>query len=49
MKINIERLERNISELAKIGRNSRGGIDRALGDKTDEEVNIPVMLMVSGV
>lgn len=37
MKINIERLEKNLFELAKIGRNNAGGIDRALGDASDEE------------
>lgn len=35
LKINIKRLEKNLNELAKIGMNSRGGIDRALGDESD--------------
>lgn len=35
LKINKERLERNLYELGKIGRNEHGGIDRALGSKED--------------
>ncbi len=34
-KIDRDRLERNLYELAKIGRNEHGGIDRALGSKAD--------------
>jgi len=37
MKINRERLEQNLSELAKIGMNSTGGIDRALGSEADRQ------------
>lgn len=37
MEINVKRLEENLAELAKIGRNAQGGIDRALGDATDRE------------
>ncbi|MGB8453718.1 MAG: M20 family metallo-hydrolase [Anaerocolumna sp.] len=37
MKINIERLERNLFNLAKIGKNETGGIDRALGSEEDRE------------
>ncbi len=35
LKINKERLERNLYQLGKIGRNEHGGIDRALGSKED--------------
>jgi len=35
MKINEKRLHDNLFELAKIGKNVNGGIDRALGDETD--------------
>ncbi len=35
LNINKERLERNLYELGKIGRNEHGGIDRALGSKED--------------
>lgn len=37
MKINIERLERNLFELAGIGKNENGGIDRALGSEADRQ------------
>ena len=37
MNINIDRLEKNLQELGKIGRNARGGIDRALGSQADRE------------
>ncbi len=37
MKINIERLERNLFELAEIGKNENGGIDRALGSEADRQ------------
>jgi len=35
LKININRLSKNLDELAKIGMNENGGIDRALGDESD--------------
>ena len=35
LKINKDRLERNLYELGKVGRNEHGGIDRALGSKED--------------
>ena len=35
LKINKERLERNLYQLCKIGRNEHGSIDRALGSKED--------------
>lgn len=37
MNINIERLEKNLQELGKIGRNAGGGIGRALGSQADRE------------
>lgn len=37
MKINKERLEKNLFSLGEIGRNSAGGIDRALSSKADED------------
>ncbi len=37
MNINEKRLHDNLFELAKIGKNAAGGIDRALGDETDAE------------
>ncbi|MGN0642875.1 MAG: Zn-dependent hydrolase [Huintestinicola sp.] len=37
IKINIKRLAENLSELGKIGRNSHGGIDRALGSQSDRD------------
>lgn len=35
LKINIDRLSKNLNELAQIGMNENGGIDRALGDESD--------------
>lgn len=35
LKINIDRLSKNLNELAEIGMNENGGIDRALGDESD--------------
>lgn len=35
LNINIKRLANNLEELAKIGANKTGGIDRSLGDETD--------------
>lgn len=37
LKINRDRLEKNLFELAEIGRNEHGGIDRALGSEEDFE------------
>lgn len=37
MKINIERLEKNLYELGKIGRNADGGIDRTLGSQAERD------------
>lgn len=37
LRINIDRLEHNLFELAGIGRNNEGGIDRALGSEEDLE------------
>ena len=35
MEINIDRLMTNLFEMAKIGMNEQGGIDRALGSRAD--------------
>ena len=37
MKININRLEKNIQDLGNIGKNSGGGIDRALSSEADKQ------------
>ena len=37
LRINKARLEKNLFELAKIGKNEHGGIDRALGSDADYE------------
>jgi N-carbamoyl-L-amino-acid hydrolase len=37
MNINISRLEKNLSDLAEIGKNETGGIDRALGSEADKQ------------
>ena len=37
MEINIDRLMTNLFEMAKIGMNEQGGIDRALGSRADYE------------
>ncbi|MDF2871594.1 MAG: Zn-dependent hydrolase [Anaerocolumna sp.] len=37
MKINLERLEKNLKELSQFGRNKDGGIDRSLGSEAEEE------------
>lgn len=37
LKVNKERLEKNLNDLGKIGRNEEGGIDRALGSNADLE------------
>lgn len=37
MKINLERLEKNLKELSQFGRNEDGGIDRSLGSEAEEE------------
>ncbi len=37
MKINAERLKKNLYELAEIGKNQYGGIDRALGSRADSD------------
>lgn len=36
LSINMDRFEKNLFELAKIGRNERGGIDRAFGSSEDK-------------
>ncbi|WOO37027.1 Zn-dependent hydrolase [Anaerocolumna sp. AGMB13020] len=37
MKINLERLEKNLKELSLFGRKEDGGIDRSLGNEAEEE------------
>ncbi|MDF2878975.1 MAG: Zn-dependent hydrolase, partial [Clostridia bacterium] len=36
-KININRLEKNLKDLSEVGKNDKGGIDRALGSEADQE------------
>jgi N-carbamoyl-L-amino-acid hydrolase len=36
-KININRLEKNLKDLSAVGKNDKGGIDRALGSEADRE------------